>query len=436
MKNETNRTGGKSGAGNVRKQAWDLLCRCEKEGQYSNLALDTVLKKRDFSEADRALLTQLVYGTIEKQVTLDAWIDELAAQKPEAAVRVLLRLGLYQLAFLDRVPDHAAVNETVGVAPKRAAGFVNAILRSFLRRGKRIDPPKRENDPGGFLAVTYAVCRPLAQRLIRTFGEERAEQICRAYGEKPPVCLRVNTLKTTVPELENKLRSAGYEPEIFGSTGLRLRGNVPVVSLPGFEEGAFFVQDEASQRCVSALEAKPGMTVIDVCACPGSKSFGAAADLENRGKILAFDLHRSKLSLVERGAERLGITILTAAERDAREPLPEWEGKADRVICDVPCSGFGVLAKKPELRLKDPGTSRELPAVQKAILERSATLVKKGGILVYSTCTILPEENEGVVDDFLAKSADFCLKKSVTLYPDTDGTDGFFYAVLRRNEED
>ena len=193
------------------------------------------------------------------------------------------------------------------------------------------------------------------------------------------------------------------------------------------------MQDEASQRCVEALGAEAGMVVIDVCACPGSKSFGAAMDMNNEGRVLAFDLHRSKLSLAENGAKRLGVTILTAAERDAREPLPEWEGKADRVICDVPCSGYGVIAKKPELRLKDPAVSAGLPAIQKAILARSATLVKRGGKLVYSTCTILREENDDVADDFLASHPEFTEAERVALFPDTDGTDGFFYTVLQRN---
>ena len=418
---------------NVRKIAWETLRRGARAGQYSNLAVDAVLKQYQPQAADRAFLTALIYGTVERKLTLDYWINTLADRPPDDETRTLLRLGLYQLAFLDRVPDHAAVNETVALAPKRTAGFVNAVLRSFLRRGKRIDPPDRNSDPVEYLAVAYSVLPVLCRRLADTFGVERTEQILRACGEKPPVCLRVNTLKTTAEALAEVLRGEGYDPEPIGETGLRLRGNVPVVALPKFKEGWFFVQDEASQRCVRALEARPGMSVIDVCACPGSKSFGAAADLQNRGEIRAFDLHRSKLSLVENGAARLGITILTAAERDAREPLPAWEGRADRVICDVPCSGYGVIAKKPELRYKDPAACAGLPAIQAEILERSATLLRRGGKLTYSTCTILPEENGDVVDAFLADHPSFSEMERVALFPDADKTDGFFYAVLRRN---
>lgn len=418
---------------NVRELAWKTLCQCEKAGQYSNLALNGVLKRNEMSAADRSLLTALIYGCIERQVTLDAWIEALANRGIEPEIRVLLRMGLYQLAFLDRIPDHAAVNETVLLAPRRAAGFINAVLRSFLRCEKRIEPPSRENDPIGFLSVTSSVVRPLAEKMIRVFGMERAEKILRACGEKPPICLRVNPLKTTREQLAAELSNAGYDPEPFGRAGLRLRGNAPISALPKFGEGWFFVQDEASQRCVEALDAHAGMTVIDVCASPGSKSFGAAMKMNNEGRVLAYDLHRSKLSLVENGAKRLGIEILTVAERDARNPLPDWEGRADRVICDVPCSGYGVIAKKPELRLKDPAASAGLPQIQQTILARSATLPKRGGKIVYSTCTLLPEENGDVVDAFLASHPDFVEIERVSLYPDTDGTDGFFYAVLQRN---
>ena len=417
---------------NLRKLAWDTLCRCEKAGQYSNLALDAVLKKYPMSDVDRALFTNLIYGCIERQATLDFWVDSLSQTPPEAEIRVLLRLGLYQLAFLDRVPDHAAVNETVALAPRRASGFVNAVLRSFLRAEKQITPPDQVADPVGFLSVTGAVCRPLAAKMIEVFGLDRAASILAATLQKNDTCLRWNPLKIGFSDFENALRAAGYDPAPVGKTGVRLSGNAPVAKLPGFSEGWFFVQDEASQRCVSALEAKPGMTVLDVCACPGSKSFGAAAEMRNQGNLLAFDLHASKLSLVKSGAKRLGIAILSVAERDAREPLPAWEGKADRVICDVPCSGFGVLAKKPDLRGKDPATSATLPQIQAAILARSATLLRPGGRLVYSTCTIFPEENEGVVTPFLREHPDFALMNQQTIYPDTDGTDGFFYAVIER----
>jgi 16S rRNA (cytosine967-C5)-methyltransferase len=213
--------------------------------------------------------------------------------------------------------------------------------------------------------------------------------------------------------------------------------------MAGYGEGAFFVQDEASQICVRVLDARAGDTVIDVCSAPGSKSFGAAINMKNTGRVLSFDLHENKLSLIKSGAERLGIDIIETAQADARVFIPELEGKADRVLCDVPCSGFGVLAKKGELRAKDPAESARLPEIQLAILENASRYVKAGGVLVYSTCTILPEENRENIDRFLAKHSEFSLcpfeldnisskDGTLSLMPDTHGCDGFFVAKLSK----
>ena len=418
---------------NVRKSAWEVLCKIERAGQYSNLAVDAVLQKEKIEGADRALFTALVYGVTERKITLDACIDGLAKGKsPEPEIRNLLRLGIYQLLFLERVPDHAAVNETVAIAPRRAAGYVNAILRSFLRSGKNIPLPKEETDPVGYCSVFYSVGRELCARLIQEYGIEKTKSLLAAAGEKPGVCLFVNTLRCEVMQLREKLTAAGFENQPFGDRGIRLAESAPVASLPGFREGWFFVQDEASQNCVRALDPRPGMKMIDVCASPGAKSFGAAIRMENRGEILSCDLHASRLSLIEKGAERLGISIIETKERDARTVLPDWIGKADRVLCDVPCSGFGVLSKKPDLRYKDPAESNGLPIIQKAILETSSALLAPGGKLVYSTCTILSAENHSVVADFLQRHADFSLSEEKQTYPDTDGIDGFYYAVLQK----
>ena len=418
---------------NARKCAWEVLCRMEKAGQYSNLAVDAALRKADPEAADRALFTALVYGVIEKKLTLDACIDRFTKEnKPDPQVRNLLRLGIYQLLYFDKIPDHAAVNETVALAPRRAAGYVNAILRNFLRSGKQIPLPDREKDPVGYLSVAYSVGRELCARLIEEFGEEKTESLLRAVGEKPDLCLFVNTLRVGVEELRETMAAARYESERIGENGLRIAGNAPVTALPGFAEGWFFVQDIASQNCVRALDPRPGMKLIDVCSCPGSKSFGAAIRMENKGEILSCDLHASKLPLVEKGAARLGISIIETKERDARNILPEWVGKADRVICDVPCSGFGVIAKKPELRYKDPAESVGLPIIQAAILKTSSALVAPGGKLVYSTCTILSVENHSVVADFLQEHPEFSLIEEKQTYPDTDGVDGFYYAILQR----
>ena len=420
-----------------RKIAYDVLVRCASAEQYSNIALDTAIKRSELTPPDRGLLTALVYGVIERQLTLDAIIDGLCDRGSEEIspdVRTLLRLGLYQLAYLDRVPDHAAVNETVNMAGKRSRGFVNAILRAFIRGGKQIPIPNKETEPENYLSVKYSFCTELCNTFIKNFGLERTEELFAAFGEHPDLTLRTNTLRISREELIEKIEEQGIHalPTKESKVGIRVCDKFPVTELYGFSDGLFFVQDEASQLCVKALDARAGMRVLDACACPGSKSFGAAIDMQNKGLVMSCDLHKNKLSLVESGAARLGISILTTEERDARHPNEEWLGTFDRVLCDVPCSGFGVFAKKPELRYKDPATSKALPDIQLAILKNASTYVKIGGKLVYSTCTLLPTENEENVSRFLNENNNFTLIEQRTLYPDRGGTDGFFYAVMER----
>lgn len=420
---------------NPRRLALDVLGRVER-GQYANLALDAALERAALSAEDRALATTLVYGVLEKQGRLDFALAGLSSRPVEELspdVRALLRLGLYQLCFLDRVPDHAAVNETVALASRKTAGYVNAVLREEIRRGKTLPLPG-EDDRAAWLAVRYSVSQGLAERLLADLGNEKATAFLNALETPPPLTLRVNTLRTEREKLLDALQKAGFDahPTARSRTGILLPRGAAVRELPGFDEGLFFVQDEASQLAVEALDARPGMRAVDVCACPGSKSFGIAMEMENRGEVLACDLHASKLSLVSGGAERLGIGILSVLARDARKPMAGAEGSFDRVLCDVPCSGFGVIGKKPELRRKDPRESAGLPAIQAAILVRSAELLRVGGRLVYSTCTVLPAENGENVAHFLADNGNFRLLSERTFYPDTDGTDGFFIAAMEK----
>ena len=420
---------------NVRAVALSVLNKCASAEQYSNLALDTAIERNDLSSADRGLLTVLVYGVLEKQITLDHWIGALSSRRVdeiELSTRNLLRMGLYQLAFLDRVPDHAAVNETVSLAPKKTKGFVNAILRAFLRTDKSIPLPSRENGVK-YLSVKYSFSEEICACFLERFGEERTESLLDAFGKNPPVTLRVNTLLT---DRETLMKQIGNEGGRVSATpespvGIHLEG-IPVTAAYGFDRGLFFVQDEASQLCVEALDAREGMQVLDACACPGSKSFGAAIDMKNAGRVISCDLHANKLSLVRSGAARLGIDIVETVARDARAFCEEWENSFDRVLCDVPCSGFGVFAKKPELRYKDVEKCKGLPKIQREILNTACRYVKEGGLLVYSTCTLLPEENQDNVKAFLALHPEFSCLRMRTLTPDVDGTDGFFFAVLQR----
>jgi len=424
-----------------RQLAHTLLQKAEKNDQYLNIALDHALSNSGMSEADRGLAATLVYGVTEKRLTLDYQIAHYSSRKAselELSVLTALRMGFYQLLFLDRIPPHAAVSESVSLVPRKAAGFVNAVLRAYTR-ALMFHLPKREKGSAEYLSVAYSVSLPLCQRLLSAFGEEKTEALLKGFQSVPPTTLSVNTLRISREELAAHIPSALSTP--YAPQGITVKGAIR--SLYGFAEGLFFVQDEASQLCVEALGAEEGETVMDICACPGSKSFGSAIRMKNKGQILSFDLHEKKLPLIESGAERLGITIIRTAARDGRDFLPEWKDRADRVLCDVPCSGFGVLAKKPELRYKDPAVSKALPVIQRAILENACRYVKHGGVLVYSTCTILPEENEETVSAFLQAHSDFslcpfavgelrCDTGQMTLLPHETHTDGFFIAKLIR----
>lgn len=419
--------------------AYQLLQKAERNKQYSNIILDQALERSGMSAPDKALAATLFYGVTERKITLDYRISQLSSRPLkdlDGEVLCALRLGLYQLIYLDRIPDHAAINETVALCSKRSGGFVNAVLRAHTRTP--MGEIKCDGDAEE-LSIRYSVCTALAERFIRTFGKEFTEEILKSFSVSPDIAIRTNTLKLSREKLLSELENG--RPTENSPVGILTKGAVR--GLYGFDEGAFFVQDEASQICVEALAPEEGQFMLDICSCPGSKSFGAAIKMNNEGRIISFDLHENKLSLVRSGASRLGIDIIETKAADGRKFIPEFEGKADRVLCDVPCSGFGVLAKKPELRHKDPEESASLPQIQRAILENACRYVKHGGVLVYSTCTLLPEENQQNVEDFLSSHSEFTLTPwrvgnisadggMITLFPHVHGTDGFFIAKLTR----
>ena len=421
--------------------AYELLIKAEKNGIFSNIALDKALAECDLSELDKSLTAMLFYGVTERKITLDHIISKLSSRPIcdiDRNTLIAIRLGIYQLRFLDKIPAHAAINETVELCSKKTKGFVNAILREYTRKSSTNVFSCDKSDFVKYLSVTYSVCEELAKKLVDTFDKELCEDILRGFDRKPETTVCVNTLKISRDELTSKLSA---EKTDFSQRGLYVKGAIR--SLYGFDDGLFFVQDQASQICVEVLDAKENDTVIDVCACPGSKTFGAAITMNNKGKIYAFDLHENKLSLINSCAARLGIDIIEASAADGRVFIPELEGVADRVLCDVPCSGFGVLAKKPELRYKKPKDSERLPGIQLDILNNACKYVKRGGSLVYSTCTILPEENENNVKLFLASHPEFSLCEwnvgninatdgMMTFYPHIHKTDGFFIAKLKR----
>ena len=424
----------------ARELAYGLLTKAENSRQYSNIALDNALSKSDLSPIDKGLVSAIFYGVLERRLTLDYQISQLSSRKLEEidiSALIALRMGIYQIIYLDRIPAHAAINETVELCPKKLRGFTNAILRSFLR-GKKLFLPEK-NDTVNYLSVRYSISVPLLKRFLLIFGEEDTVALLEALNQPQKTTVRANTLLTDRDSLLMNIPNS--TPTKNSSNGIYVKGSVR--ELYGFNEGLFFVQDEASQICVEALGAKPDELIMDICACPGSKSFGAAIEMNNKGNIFAFDLHENKLSLVINNAKRLRIDIINTAKRDGRDFLEDFKEKADRIICDVPCSGFGVLAKKPELRYKDPNESSALPKIQSDILDNACRYLKKGGTLIYSTCTLFPEENEDNVQTFLSRHPDFSLvpwsvgsiyadNGMITLLPHIHNTDGFFIAKLIR----
>ena len=431
--------------------AFKILKNALSGATYSNIAIDNALKKNELSQADAGLLTAIVMGVTERRLTLDYIIDKLSSrpEEVESDTRILLQMGIYQVTYLDRIPEYAAVNETVDLAPRRSRGFVNAVMRSYLRKKKSGEInqlfPSEESDPVGYLSVYYSFPKDVCERFLSIYGLERTKRIFDVFNKPPKLTLRINTLKISREDYAKLLD----EQEIKYTLSKRLENailldSISFTALPGFDEGYFFIQDEASQICVEAIDAKAGMLMIDACSCPGSKSFGSAIKMENKGRILSYDLHESKLKLIDKSAARLGIDIISSAVRDGRMLDETLVGQADRVLCDVPCSGLGVIAKKPEIRYKSPEDFARLPEIQLSIVENCSKYVKKGGILVYSTCTVLTEENEENVARFLANHPEFSpvdfavgdVKSEngmLSLSPDLHCTDGFFVAKFIKN---
>ncbi len=426
---------------NPRAAAAKSLISCEKDGKYSNLEINTVLNRTSMSAEDQGLYTALVYGVIERTVTLDAIIASLTQRKLadiDGECLTALRLGIYQLLYMNKIPDHAAVNESVALVPKKSAGFVNAILRAFLRSGRAVPIPDKSADLMGYLSVKYSAPRELCAFWVKHYGANTAESLLEHTIGKSESALRVNTLKTDAASVEARFSGhiSKYCPDVVVVSDTK-------AAVSGIASGEYFIQDEASAICAKVLGAKAGNTVVDTCAAPGGKSFSVAIDMKNEGELYSFDLHRNKLSLIKSGAERLGITIIKTDRRDAKKPLEALVGRADCVLCDAPCSGLGVIAKKPDVKYKSLSDIAALPDVQYDVLIGASAYVKAGGTLVYSTCTLNPEENEGVVTRFLEANPDFApcdfeiggIESEggrVTLFPHIHGTDGFFISKMKR----
>ncbi len=437
----------------ARRTAYKVLIRTESEGAYSNIALNAELSKID-DEREKSLAAMIVYCTLENTEAFDIQIRALTgkpAKKLQPEVRVIIRMGLTQLIYMDKIPESAAVNECVNLAKKfapKASGLVNGVLRSFIREGKMLELPKKDGDPIPYLSAKYSVPQWLAKHWLDSYGIEKCEKILSAIKGRAPVYLRVNTTKINEEELCARLADEGIKTEKTKlENAVAVQASGAIDKLGSYEAGLFHVQDLASQLCCMLLGAKENSVVYDVCAAPGGKTFTAAQYMKNTGRIVSCDLYPQRVSLIEQGAKRLGLTNVVPAVRDA---MTTEEEKADYVLCDAPCSGYGVIRRKPDIMLKSKEQAEEemksVAEIQRNILSAASHLVKKGGVLIYSTCTLNPAENEENAEWFLKNNPDFepmpfelpewVVHKydngMATIFPDREGADGFFISKFRR----
>ncbi|OUS76938.1 16S rRNA (cytosine(967)-C(5))-methyltransferase [Paenibacillus sp. MY03] len=449
-----------------REIALDILTKVAGSGAYSNLQLKRALQDSELSRPDAALATELVYGTIGRQATLDHWLDKFVAKgvaKLQPWVHQLLRLSAYQLLYLDRIPPHAAVNEAVSIAKRRGhagiSGMVNGVLRSMDRGRSELTPSRiKLDDPIATIALRHSYPEWLVRRWADAYGYEVAESICEAGNRSPHASIRVNPLQGSREELLAELGEAGLEakPSAVAPAGIVVESGGHLADMAGFLSGRWSLQDESSMLVAEVVNPRAGMKVLDCCAAPGGKSAHLAELMEGKGKIWANDLHAHKRELIVQQTERLKLRNVEAITGDASTLGERFAPESmDAVLLDAPCSGFGVIRRKPEIKwTKTEGDIAEICAVQRRLLESVCGLVKPGGTLVYSTCTMERAENEEQVAAFLKDHAEFQLdpewpeellatfreagliegsfEGQLQLLPQHYGSDGFFIARMSR----
>ena len=433
----------------ARETALNVLIACRKQAAWSNGVLKEYIVRDQLDRRDAALATRLCYGVLQNRNKLDFYLKQLLTGKLKdlhPAVHDILHLGIYQILEMDKIPASAAVNESVALAKKYckklryAPGLVNAVLRNAVRSVGTLHEPKSLED-------RFSHPRSLIDLLRENVGESKLEAMLEANNAMPQTVVQVNRQKVTTEELLEILQweEVSAQPYEWLEDCLVLSGTGNLEKLPSFQQGLYYVQDVAAKLSVRCAQIPAGAKVLDCCAAPGGKSFAAAIAMQGTGAVTSCDVHAHKIALIQNGAKRLGLENITAMQQDATQNRPEWNGQMDVVIADVPCSGYGIIRKKPDIRNKDPKTMEDLPQLQLQILCNQARYVKPGGTLLYSTCTLLRRENEDVVAAFLKQHDDFYTEPlalpavfpentdgMLTLVPGEYDTDGFFICRLRR----
>ncbi len=450
-----------------RNVAAKALWRVEVKDAFAGLALEGLFQKHGLDQKERALATELTYGVLRWLLLIDFFLGQVADRplhKVERRARIALRMGAYQLLMLDRIPARAAVNESVSLAPAQARGFVNAVLRSLADKKDRLEKPDGIEDPVERLCIELSHPGWMVEEWAGQIGLEATRELLRANNRRPGLTLRVNTLRTGRDVLIRTLANEGLDarPGEISPLSVILPEPMPAPRVPGFEQGLFAVQDQASQLAPMVLDPRPGETILDACAAPGTKSFEIMQLMEGRGRVIAADVHKERLKRMSAEAQRLGIKNVTRVEADASVAVEEWAAlperfrgiKFDRVLVDAPCTGLGAIRRKPEIKWRRrPGEAKERARLQRAILTEMSKALKPGGVLVYSTCTLTREENEGAVAPLL-HSGEFSLEqpapgerfrtgtrlkglaehKVLRTWPHLAGTDGFTIFKLRKDK--
>lgn len=418
---------------NARKVAVNILQKIELQSAYSNLTLNSYFKDMEISSQDKAFVTALVYGVLDRKITLDYLLKRFIKtplKKVQPFTLEVLRVTLYQIMFMDKIPDSAAVNEAVKLIKRskesRNSGFVNAVLRNVLRE-ENLMP---QGDSVADLSVIYSCPQEIIESLVKDYGKEDAIEILKHSLKPAKLTVRVNLIKTDMESFRQNICVDTTEIEPTGA--LVLNKGIDISNNPLYADGQFFVQDTASQKVVSIFSPKPNERVLDMCAAPGGKSFSMAILMQNSGEIVSCDLYEHKCRLIKKSAERLGLSIIKPMVLDAMV-YDEKLGKFDRVLCDVPCSGLGIIGRKPEIKYKNFEDFDNLPDIQFKILSNAKNYLKNGGQIMFSTCTLRKAENDEIISRFLDENKDFSLSYSHTFMPHKDNTDGFYCALLNKN---
>lgn len=437
----------------AREIAYKVLLDIEKNKNYSNMAINKHFKDVKMSNQDRGLATEIIYGVIENKYYIDYMIDKLSkvkTNKMEIYVKTLLRMGIYQIMFLNSISDYAAVNETVNLAKKKnskVSGFINGILRNVIRQKEEIGKVKTKDDVD-YLAIKYSYDKWMIRNWMIHFGKEFTEELLEANNERPNIYLRTNTLKITRDELIKKLEEQNIKAEKVNvvEEAIKVEHLKDIENNNLYKEGLFTVQDVSSMLVGKVMNPKENSLVLDVCSAPGGKTTHMATLMNNTGQVVSRDIYDHKLKLIKAASKRLGLTNVDVEEFDGMKLDRESIGKFDYVLADVPCSGLGIIRRKPEIKYKEKEEFRQLPPIQKKILENASKYVKVGGTLIYSTCTIQDSENIDVVNEFLQKNKNFELvpikevnvdlenqeKGYMKIYPNVHNMDGFFISKLIR----